>query len=111
MAVVVCDEVTVDAASDAGNLKVSEFNNEMSTWEASVQNLPIEFVFNVDFLWNLRLRVSVPIAWCMNTKDISPKESFVPAHITRISKHQYEMTDGDDVGAGVGWRRGCEESC
>jgi len=62
-----------------------------------VQNLPIDFVFNVDFLWNLGLRVSVPIAWCNNTKDISRKESFVPAYITRISKHQYEVTDGDDV--------------
>ena len=59
MAEVVCEEVSVDA-SVAGNLKVSEHNNEMSTWEASVQNLPIDFVFNVDFLWNLGLRVSVP---------------------------------------------------
>ena len=96
MAEVVCEEVSVDA-SVAGNLKVSELNNEMSTWEASVQNLPIDFVFNVDFLWNLDLRVSVPIAWCNNTKDISRKESFVPAYITRVSKHQYEVTDGDDV--------------
>jgi hypothetical protein len=96
VAEVVCEEVSVDA-SVAGNLKVSELNNEMSTWEASVQNLPIDFVFNVDFLWNLDLRVSVPIAWCNNTKDISRKESFVSAYITRVSKHQYEVTDGDDV--------------
>ena len=96
VAEVVREEVLVDA-SVAGNLKVSELNNEMSTWEESVQNLPIDFVFNVDFLWNLNLRVSVPIAWCNNTKDISRKESFVPAYITRISKHQYEVTDGDDV--------------
>ncbi len=39
----------------------------------------------------------MPIAWCKNTKDISCKESFAPAYITRISKHQYEVTDGDDV--------------
>jgi len=96
VAKVVCDEVSVDDAV-TGNQKVSELNNEMSTWEALVQNLPIDFVFNVDFLWNLGLRVSVPIAWCNNTKDISHKESFVPAYITRISKHQYEVTDGDDV--------------
>jgi hypothetical protein len=49
------------------------------------------------FLWKLGLRVSVPIAWCKNTKDISHNESFVPAYITRISKHQYEVTDEDDV--------------
>jgi len=95
VAEVVCEEVSVDDAV-AGNKKVSELNNEMSTWEAWVQNLPIDFVFNVDFLWNLGLCVSVPIAWCNNTKDISRKESFVPAYITRISKHQYEVTDGDD---------------
>jgi hypothetical protein len=52
VAEVVRDEVSVDA-SVAGNLKVSEHNNEMSTWETSVQNLPIDFVLNVDFLWNL----------------------------------------------------------
>ena len=96
MAEVIHEEVSVDA-SVAGNLKVSEHNNEMSTWEALVQNLPVDFVFNVNFLWNLGLRVSVPIAWCKNTKDISRKESFVPAYITQISKHQYEVTDGDDV--------------
>ena len=96
VAKVPCEDVSVDAAV-AGNLKVAELNNEMSTWEASVQNLPIDFVFNVDFLWNLGLRVPVPIAWCNNTKDISRKESFVPAYLTRISKHQYEVTDGDDV--------------
>ena len=57
VAEVVYEDVSVDAAV-AGNLKLSD---EMSTWEASVQNLPIDFVFNVDFLWNLGLRVSVPI--------------------------------------------------
>ena len=96
VAEVVREEVSVDA-SVAGNLKVSEHNNEMSTWEVSVQNLPIDFVFNVNFLWMLGLRVSVPIAWCKNRKDISRNESFVPAYITRISKHQYEVTDEDDV--------------
>ena len=68
----VCEEVSVDT-SVAANLKVSKHNNDMLTWEASVQNLPIDFVFNVDFLWNLGLRVSVPITWCKNTKDISSK--------------------------------------
>ena len=92
----ICEEVSVDA-SVAGYLKVSEHNNEMSTWEALVQHLPLDFVFNVDFLWNLGLCISVHIAWCKNMKDISCKESFVPAYITRISKHQYKVTDGDDV--------------
>jgi hypothetical protein len=63
-----------------------------------VHDLPIDFVFNVNFLWNLCLLVLVPIAWCKNTKEVNPKESFVPAYITRISKHQYKVTDADDVG-------------
>jgi hypothetical protein len=29
---------------------------------------------------------------------MSCKESFVPAYITRISMHQYKVTDADDVG-------------
>ncbi len=46
----------------------------------------------------LHLRVSVPIAWCKNTKDVSCKESFIPVHLTRISKHQCKVTNADDVG-------------
>jgi hypothetical protein len=89
------DEVFVSAN---GNPKVVENDNKMLTWEAMVHDLPIDFVFNVNFLWNLCLRVLVPIAWCKNTKEVNPKESFVPAYITRISKHQYKVTDADDVG-------------
>ena len=81
-----------------GNPKVAEYDNEILTWEAMVRDLPTNFVFNVDFLWDLCLRVSVPIAWCKNTKLVDKKESFVPACITRISKHQYEVMDADDVG-------------
>jgi hypothetical protein len=62
----------------------------MSTWEVTVRDLPIDVVFNVNFLWNLCLCVLVPIARCKNTKEVSCKESFVPAYITLISKHQYK---------------------
>ena len=58
VAEVIEEEVSVD-----GNLKVSEHNNKMSTWEATVRNLSIDFIFNVNFLWDLCLRVSAPIAW------------------------------------------------
>ncbi len=71
-----------------GNPKVAEYDNEILTWEAMVRDLPTNFVFNVDFLWDLCLRVSVPIAWCKNTKLVDKKESFVPAYITCISKLQ-----------------------
>ncbi len=42
--------------------------------------------------------MSVPTAWCKNTKEVNCKESFVPAYITCFSKHQYKVTDADDVG-------------
>ena len=51
VAEVIREEVSVDA-SVAGNLKVSEHNNEMSemsTWEVSLQNLPIELIMKVYF--------------------------------------------------------------
>ncbi len=89
------DEVVVTAN---GNPKVVEDNNEILTWEATVRDLPINFAFNVNFLWDLCLHVSVPITWCKNTKEVNCKESFIPAYITRISKHQYEVMDADDVG-------------
>ena len=44
MAKVVLKEVSVD-----GNLQALEHNNEMSTWEALVHNLPIDFVFMFTF--------------------------------------------------------------
>jgi hypothetical protein len=42
--------------------------------------------------------VLVPIAWCKNTKEVNCKEFFVPAYVTCISKHQYKVTDADDMG-------------
>ncbi len=79
------------------NPKVAEYDNEMSTWEATVHDLPTNFVFNINFLWDLCLHVSVPTAWCKNTKEVDKKESFVPAYITCISKHQYKVMDTDDM--------------
>ncbi len=81
-----------------GNPKVAEYNNKVSTWEAMVRDLPTDFVFNINFLWDFCLHVSVPITWCKNTKKMDKKESFVPAYITHISKHQDEIMDADDVG-------------
>jgi hypothetical protein len=89
------DKVVVTAN---GNPKVVEDNNKMPTWEAMVRDLPINIVFNVNFLWDLCLRVLVPIAWCKNMKEANCKESFVLAYITCISKHQYKLMDADDVG-------------
>jgi hypothetical protein len=61
------DKVVVTAN---GNPQLAEDNNKMLTWEATVRDLPIHFVFNVVFLWDLCLHVSVPIAWCKNTKEV-----------------------------------------
>ncbi len=93
--VVYKDEVVI---YNKENPKVAEYDSKMSTWEATVRDLPTNFVFNFNFLWNLCLRVLVLIAWCKNTKEVDKKESFVPAYITRISKHKYKVTNADDVG-------------
>jgi hypothetical protein len=42
--------------------------------------------------------MSVPISWCKNTKEVDKKESFVPAYITSICKHQYKVTNAADMG-------------
>jgi hypothetical protein len=56
-------------------------------------NVQIELVFLREF----KLRESVPVAWCVETHEIHHLESFVPAFLTRISAHLWEITDEDNL--------------
>jgi hypothetical protein len=49
------------------------------------------------FLRELKLRESVPVAWCVETHEVHCLESFVPAFPTRISTHLWEITNKDDL--------------
>ena len=46
---------------------------------------------------NLKLRESVPIAWCVDINQVCKMQSFVPAFLTRVTKHMWGVTDVDDL--------------
>jgi hypothetical protein len=45
----------------------------------------------------LKLWESVPVAWCVENHEVHCLELFVPAFLTRISAHLWEITDKDDL--------------
>ncbi len=69
--------------------------NFVSRWEAAVHNIPNDFI--MDSLQDIRLRVTIPVAWCKDVHNNTNVMSFIPAYLTRISKHQWEVTDEDDL--------------
>ncbi len=60
---------------------------EISHWHESVNNLPNDVQIDLAYLRELKLRESVPVAWCVQNHDVHYLESFVPAFLTRISAH------------------------
>ncbi len=49
------------------------------------------------YLRELKLKDIVPVAWCVQNHNIHCLGSFVPAFLTRISAHLWEITDKDDL--------------
>jgi hypothetical protein len=60
---------------------------EISRWHKSVNKLPDNVQIDLAFLRELKLRESVPVAWCVENHKVHHLESFVPAFLTRISAH------------------------
>ncbi len=70
---------------------------EISCWHKSINKLPNDVQIDLAYLRELKLRESVPVAWCVQNHDVHCLESFVPAFLTRISAHLWEITDKDDL--------------
>ncbi len=90
LAMVVMD----DKPSTTRKLNPSE---EISRWHESVNKLSNDVQIDLAYLRELKLRESVPVAWCVQNHDVQHLESFVPAFLTRISAHLWEITDEDDL--------------
>ena len=69
----------------------------MTAWHCAVNELPEDLVIGLEYMSNLKLHESVPIAWCVNTNQVCKMQSFVPAFLTRVTKHMWEVTDVDDL--------------
>jgi hypothetical protein len=70
---------------------------EISCWHKSVNELPDDVQIDLAFLRELKLRENVPVAWCVENHEVHCLESFVPAFLTRISAHLWEITDKDNL--------------
>jgi hypothetical protein len=70
---------------------------EISRWHKSVNELPDDVQIDLAFQRELKLRESVPVAWCVENHEVHHLELFVPAFLTRISAHLWEITDKDDL--------------
>ncbi len=49
------------------------------------------------YLRELKLRESVPVAWCVQNYDVHCLGLFAPTFLTRISAHLWGITDKDDL--------------
>jgi hypothetical protein len=90
LAMVVMD----DEPSTTRKLNCSE---EIFRWHESVNNLPNNVQIDLAFLRELKLRESIPVAWCVQNHDVNCLELFVPAFLTRISAYLWEITDKDSL--------------
>ncbi len=70
---------------------------EISHWHKSVNGLSDDVQIDLAFLRELKVRESVPVAWCVETHEVHHLESFVSAFLTRISAHLWEITGKDDL--------------
>jgi hypothetical protein len=87
------------AGAFTGNTKSTGLADEdsMTDWHCDVNELPEDLVIGLQYLSNLKLRESVPIVWCVDTNQVCEVQSFVPAFLTRVTKHMWEVIDVDDL--------------
>jgi hypothetical protein len=90
-------EPAIEARTNASSKKTAEAeeDNNVSRWQVAVENIPNDFT--LESLNDIRLRASIPVAWCKDVNNIADQASFVPAYLTRISKHEWEVSDEDDI--------------
>ncbi len=72
------------AGDFTGNTKSTGLADEdsMTAWHCAVNELPEDLVIGLEYLSNLKLRESVPIAWCVDTYQVCEMQSFVPVFLT-----------------------------
>jgi hypothetical protein len=70
---------------------------EISCWHKSVNKRPNDVQIDLAYLRELKLRESVPVAWSVQNHDVHCLKLFVPAFLTRISAHLWEITDEDNL--------------
>jgi hypothetical protein len=78
-------------------LVVNDDEDSLTAWFGAIEELPDNVFIDLEYLSNLSLRESVPIAWCVDSRDVSQVQSFVPAFLITVTKNMWEVTDVDDM--------------
>ena len=69
----------------------------LEAWFSAVEAMDESEFIDLEYLSNLSLHERVPIAWCVDTRDVHEVRSFVLAYLLRETKNMWEETDVDDM--------------
>ena len=83
------------ARKNESNLKTTG-DTDFTAWQVLRSEMCESAIVDCDYLQRMRLKEKVPIAYCMNVKNITKIQSFVPAILVRVSKKQWELMDEND---------------
>jgi hypothetical protein len=75
---------TVVMDDEPSTIRKSNHVEEISCWHKSVNDLPNDVQIDLAHLRELKLRESVPVAWCVLNHDVHCLELFVPVFLTRM---------------------------
>ena len=89
------DQLGQRARRNESNLKTTG-DEDFTAWQVLRSEMSDSAIVDCDYLQRMRLKEKVPIAYCMNIKNITKVESFVPAILVRVTKKQWELMDEND---------------
>ena len=64
-------------------------------WQVMMSDLGATIIDH-NYLQQMRIRQSIPVAWCIDTKNVLDTQSFVPAILVKISTTTWELMDEND---------------
>ena len=64
-------------------------------WQVMMSNLG-DTIIGRNSLQQMRIRQSIPVTQCLDTKNVLDTQSFVPAILVKISKTTWELMDEND---------------
>ncbi len=65
----------------------SDDEEDLSEWHCLVAQLHVYDVIDLEYVSTLTLHEMVPIAWSVDIHHVNNVEAFIPAYLTRITKH------------------------
>jgi hypothetical protein len=80
--------------------QASEFETSgdanFTVWQLLVSEMSNSITVNSEYLQQTKLREKIPIAYCLNVKNIASLDSFIPAILVRVGKKLWEVMDEND---------------